>query len=60
MRERAGDRIAGHAFGAAAATPRVGVIYPALEDGPVGFDALPCCGEAELVEVAERGQVRGR
>jgi hypothetical protein len=45
-------------FAAAAAAPVVGFDHPAGEHRSIGFDALPDGVQAELVESAERGQVR--
>src|SRR5690606_22851118 len=60
MRERTGDRVTRDPLGAAAAAPRVGLVHAALEDCPVGLEALPGHGQTELIETAERGEVRGR
>jgi hypothetical protein len=43
---------------AAAAAPPIGLHNPAGQDRPVGLEALPDNLEAELVESAERSQVR--
>lgn len=59
VRETSRGRPAGGGFRAATATPRVGFGSATLEHGPVVADVLPNNFEAELVEAAEHGQVRG-
>lgn len=59
MREVPGNRVAGSALGSAPATPRIGFAHSALNDRPVGLEALTDRFESELVEAAERSQVRG-
>jgi len=59
MRQRPRHRVPGDALSAALATPRVVVDDAALQHRPVGLEHLPDGFEAELVEAAERGQVRG-
>lgn len=60
VRERARDRVPRHALGTALPTPRIIVDDAALQHRPIGLDHLPDGFEAELVETAERGQIRGR
>jgi hypothetical protein len=50
----------GTPLGATLPTPRVIVNDAALEYRPVGLDQLADGFEAELIETAERGEVRGR
>jgi hypothetical protein len=52
------DGVARRAFTATAAAPLVRFDDPAREDSTVGFQTLPDGFEAELVEPAERGQVK--
>ena len=59
VRESTRHRVPGHALGAALAAPRVRLHRPALDRGPLGLDQLADGDEPELVETAERGQVRG-
>ncbi len=60
VRERTRHGVARHALGATLPTPRVIVNDAALEYRPVGLDQLADGFEAELIETAERGEVRGR
>jgi len=60
VRQRPGHRVPRHALGAALAAPRVVVDDTALQHRPVGLEQLPDGLKAELVEAAERGEVRGR
>jgi len=50
--------VARHAFASAAATPAVRVDDTTRQDRTTGFEPLPDDLKAELVEPAERGQVR--
>jgi hypothetical protein len=59
MREVPGNRVAGSALGSAPATPWIGFAHSALNDRPVGLEVLSDRFESELVEAAERSQVRG-
>ena len=60
VRERTRHGVTRHALGATLPTPRVIVNDAALEYRPVGLDQLADGFEAELIETAERGEVRGR
>ncbi|GAB2514507.1 hypothetical protein GCM10027064_10480 [Microbacterium petrolearium] len=60
VRERPGHRVTRHALRAALPTPRIVVDDAALKYCPVGLEQLPDGLKAELVEAAERGEVRGR
>ena len=60
VRERPRHRVPRDALDTALATPRVIVNDAALQHRPIGLETLPDGFEAELVEAAERGQVRGR
>jgi hypothetical protein len=53
-----GHGVAGDALAAAAPAPRIGLDDPAGQHRPVGLQTLPADFETELVEAAERGQVR--
>jgi len=60
--ELPGDGVTRHALTAAAATPALGAVVgiddPAREHRSIRFESLTGHDEAELVEAAERGQVR--
>ena len=58
MRERRRRRVPGHTLGATLPAPRVVVNDAALQHHPIRLEQLPDHFEAELVETAERGQVR--
>jgi len=60
MRQRPRHRVTRHALRAALPTPRIVVDDAALKYCPVGLEQLSDGFEAELVEAAERGEVRGR
>lgn len=60
VRQPADHRVTHHPFGAALATPRVRLSDPALDHRPIRRETLPDGYETELVEAAERGQIRGR
>ena len=60
VRERPGHRVTRHTLSAALPTPRIVVDDAALKYCPVGLEQLSDGFEAELVEAAERGEVRGR
>lgn len=60
VRQPAGHRVTHHPFGAALATPRIRLSDPALDHRPIRRETLPDGYETELVEAAERGQIRGR
>lgn len=60
MRERPGHCVPQHALGAAVPTPRVVIGHTALDHRPIRVEMLADGFKAELVETAERGQVRGR
>lgn len=47
------------ALAAAGMAPVVRLEYPAQDEGLLGLESLPDSFKAELVEMAERGQVRG-
>jgi len=55
----AGHPVAGGALAAAATAPLVRLDSPAGQHRPVRLEALPEDSQAEFVEAAERGQVRG-
>jgi hypothetical protein len=56
--EFSGHRVARYALAAATPTPLIGLEDPAGKHGTVGLEPLAGDLEAELVEAAERGQVR--
>lgn len=60
MRESAHDRAPRHAFRPAPRTPAIRLRDPTLDHRPVRLDPLPDSDKPELVETAERSQVRGR
>ena len=60
MRQPSSHRVTRDALGAAPPAPRIRIHHPALDHRPIRLKALPDSLEAELVESAERGQVRGR
>ena len=60
VRQASHHGVARDAFAAAPATPLVGIDDPAGQQGTAGLEALPDHQEPELVEAAERGQVRAR
>ena len=60
VRKRPRDGVTGDALGTALPAPRVVVDDAALQHHPVGLEQLADGFEAELVETAERGEVRGR
>ena len=60
MRERPRDRVTRHALRTALPAPRVVIDDTALKHCPVWLEQLSNSLEAELVEAAECGQVRGR
>ena len=60
VREAAGHRVARHALGAVLPAPRIGLNNPTLDHGTVALESLPDGLKAELIEAAERGQVRVR
>ena len=60
VREWPGHRVTRHTLSAALPTPRIVVDDAALKYCPVGLEQLSDGFEAELVEAAERGEVRGR
>ena len=60
VRQPAGHAVARRAFAAAAPAPLVRARRPGRRAPPVRFETLPDDLEAELVEAAERGQVRAR
>ena len=60
MRQRPRHRVTRHALRATRPTPRVVLDDAAFDRGPIRLDQLADGDEAELVEAAERGQVRGR
>jgi hypothetical protein len=59
VREPTSDRPSRDTLGAAPATPRVRLHDATLDHRPMQIDPLPNRDEPELVEAAERGQVRG-
>ena len=59
MRQRPRHRVTRHALRAALPTPRVVLDDAALQHRPIRLEQLPDGLKAELVETAERGQVRG-
>lgn len=59
MRERPNDAVTRDTFRPAPTTPRIRLSDSALDERPIGFKTLPDRFEAELIETAERGQVRG-
>ncbi len=59
MRQRPRHRVTRHALRAALPTPRVVLDDAALQHRPISLEQLPDGLKAELVETAERGQVRG-
>ena len=60
VRQSTRDRVPRHALDTALPTPRVVLDDAAFDRGPIRLDQLADGDEAELVEAAERGQVRGR
>ena len=60
VREPAGDAIARGPLAAAPPAPPIGVGDPTRQYRPVGLQLLPDDLQTELVEPAERGQVRAR
>ncbi|GAA4743307.1 hypothetical protein GCM10023350_30010 [Nocardioides endophyticus] len=58
MREPADDRVPRSALTAATTTPLIRGEDPTGEHGPIGLEALTGHDEIELIESAERGQVR--
>ena len=59
MREPTRHRVTRHALSASLPTPRVVIDDAALQHRPISLEQLPDGLKAELVETAERGQVRG-
>ena len=60
VRQSTRDRVPRHALDTALPTPRVVLDDAAFDRGPIRLDQLADGDEAELVEAAERGQVRDR
>lgn len=60
VREGTRDRVTGDALRTALPTPGVVVDDTALQHRPIGLEYLADGLKAELVETAERGEVRGR
>ncbi len=60
VRQSTRDRVPRHALDTALPTPRVVLDDAAFDRGPIRLDQLADGDEAELVEAAEHGQVRGR
>ncbi len=58
VRQPADHRVSGHALGPALPAPRVRLQDPALDHRTIRLNPLSDGLEAELVETAERGQVR--
>lgn len=59
VREPAGHDVTDHALAPAPAALLIRLQHPALQHRPIRFQFLPNCFQAELIEAAERGQVRG-
>ena len=59
MREPARHRVPRHTLRGARPTPRIVVDNAALDHRPIRFEQLPHGDQPELIEAAERGQVRG-
>jgi len=59
VRQPPDHAVPGGALAAAAPAPLIGLSDPAGEDRAVRLEPLPDDVQAELVEAAERGQVRG-
>ena len=60
MREPTRHCVSRHALRPAPPAPRVRLDWPALDRRPIRLDQLADGFEAELIETAERGEVRGR
>src|SRR5690606_7745314 len=60
MRQPTRDAVTHHTLGTALATPRIRLRQATLDHRRVRLDQLADGHQPELVETAERGQVRGR
>lgn len=60
MREPTRHCVSRHALRPAPPAPRVRLYWPALDRRPIRLDQLAHGDEPELIEAAERRQVRGR
>jgi hypothetical protein len=60
MREPPRHRVSRNTFRPALRTPRIGIGDTTLQHHPVRLEPLPDRVKAELIEAAERGQIRGR